>query len=76
MPATDYDMDKVEQQYAVNVFGPIRLVREFGREIIAAKGTIVNIGSIAGVQPWPYSGVFSAELYIYQAQSSDAENFL
>ncbi|KAI9046250.1 uncharacterized protein KD926_004088 [Aspergillus affinis] len=56
MPAVDTDVSQVEKMFAVNVLGPMRMVRVFHKSIVAAKGTIVNIGSIGGIVPYIYGG--------------------
>ena len=59
MPATDTEIREVEKMFAVNVFGPMRMVRYFHRLLVATKGTIVNIGSIGGIVPYIYGGTAS-----------------
>ena len=56
MTAVDTDVKEVEKMFAVNVFGPMRMVCHSNRIIVAAKGTIVNIGSIGGIVPYVYGG--------------------
>lgn len=56
MPAVDTNVSQVEKMFAVNVLGPMRMVHIFHKTIVAAKGTIVNIGSIGGVVPYIYGG--------------------
>jgi 1-acylglycerone phosphate reductase len=56
MTAIDTDIKEVEKMFAVNVFGPMRMVRFFHRMIVAARGKIVNIGSIGGIVPYVYGG--------------------
>lgn len=57
MPAVDTDFSEVEKIFSVNVFGPMRMVRVFHRLIVETKGTIVNIGSVAGIVPYIYAGI-------------------
>jgi 1-acylglycerone phosphate reductase len=54
MPATDTEIHEVEKMFRVNVFGPMRMIRYFHRLLVAAQGTVVNIGSIAGIMPYAY----------------------
>lgn len=54
MPAVDSNIQQIERLLAVNVLGPMRMVHHFHRMLVSAKGTIVNIGSIAGVTPYCY----------------------
>ena len=46
--------------YDVNVFGVIAVTQGFAPLLIASKGTIVNIGSIAGYCPVPWQGFYNA----------------
>lgn len=57
MTAVDTQVREVEKMFAVNVFGPMRMVHFFHKMLVAAKGTIVNIGSIGGVVPYVYGGM-------------------
>jgi 1-acylglycerone phosphate reductase len=59
VPALDLDMDEVERTFSTNVFGVMRMCQAFAPLVIAAKGTIVQIGSLAGIM-WVY-----IELFIY-----------
>ena len=56
MTAVDTEIKEVEKMFAVNVFGPMRMVRFFHPMLVAAKGTVVNIGSISGIVPYVYGG--------------------
>lgn len=49
VPALDVEMDEVQQTFEVNVFSVMRMCKEFAPLLIEAKGTIVQIGSLAGV---------------------------
>ncbi|KAI4289982.1 MAG: hypothetical protein L6R35_000744 [Caloplaca aegaea] len=60
MTAVDTDTQQAEKMFGVNVFGPMRMVRIFHRMIIAAKGRIVNIGSIGGMTPYVYGAAYNA----------------
>ena len=54
MTATDTDIKEVEKMFAVNVFGPMRMVHMFHKLLIKAQGKIVNIGSVGGIVPYVY----------------------
>lgn len=54
MTATDTQINEVEKMFAVNVFGPMRMVNIFHLLLIKAKGTVVNIGSVGGIVPYVY----------------------
>ncbi|CAI7574696.1 unnamed protein product [Penicillium discolor] len=60
MPATDTEVREVEKMFAVNVFGPMRMVHYFHRLLVKSQGTIVNIGSIGGIVPYIYGASYNA----------------
>ncbi|KAL9091251.1 MAG: hypothetical protein Q9159_001546 [Coniocarpon cinnabarinum] len=60
MPAADSDVKQVEKMFAVNVFGPMRMVHHLHKYIVRARGTIVNTGSIGGVCPFVYGAAYNA----------------
>ncbi|KAI8635405.1 short chain dehydrogenase [Xylariaceae sp. FL1651] len=60
MPATDTDVKEVEKMFAVNVFGPMRMVHHFHPLLIQAQGTVVNIGSVGGIVPYVYGSSYNA----------------
>jgi hypothetical protein len=60
MTAIDTDVAAVQRMFDINVFGPMRMVRTFHPMIIAAQGTIVNIGSIGGIIPFIYGCGYSS----------------
>ena len=49
VPALDVDFDEVRETFEVNLFAVMRICQEFAPLLIRSKGTIVQIGSIAGV---------------------------
>ncbi|MCJ1468414.1 hypothetical protein MMC07_007042 [Pseudocyphellaria aurata] len=60
MTAIDTDIAAVQRMFDINLFGPMRMVRSFHPMIIAAKGAIVNIGSIGGIIPFLYGSSYNA----------------
>ncbi|CAG8910255.1 unnamed protein product [Penicillium egyptiacum] len=60
MPATDTDVHEVEKMFAVNVFGPMRMVHFFHALLVESKGVVVNIGSIGGIVPYIYGASYNA----------------
>lgn len=61
--ATDLEIDTVvKDMFEINVFGVMRMVQEFVGLLIAADGggTIVNVGSIAGVMPYVFGSAYGA----------------
>ncbi|CUS10661.1 unnamed protein product [Tuber aestivum] len=60
-PATDLLIETVvKSMFEVNVFGVMRMVQEFSGLLIAAEGTIVNIGSVAAVIPYTFGSAYNA----------------
>lgn len=60
LPATDVTDEAFEACFLVNVFGPVRLTREFAPLLINAKGTVGFTGSVSGLVPFPFSSIYSA----------------
>jgi len=60
MPAVDSDLNTVEKMFAINVFGPIRMVKFFHCMLVAARGIIINIGSVGGIVPYIYGATYNA----------------
>ncbi|KAL3459591.1 short chain dehydrogenase [Aspergillus heterothallicus] len=60
MTAIDSDVKEVEKMFAVNVFGPIRMVHILHPLLIRARGSIVNIGSVGGIVPYVYGSSYNA----------------
>ena len=58
MTAADTEVHEVEKMFAVNVFGPMRMVHYFHKMIVQARGVIINIGSVGGIVPYIYGGRF------------------
>jgi 1-acylglycerone phosphate reductase len=56
MPLLDIDIDLAKNIHDVNVWGVVRTTQAFSSLVIAAQGTIVIIGSIAGVMPYVFGG--------------------
>jgi 1-acylglycerone phosphate reductase len=46
--------------FNVNVFAVVTLTQAFAPLLISSKGTIINIGSIAGLSPVPWKGYYNA----------------
>jgi len=62
MPLLDVEIEKAKKQYDVNVWGLLAVTQAFFPLLRAAKGTVVNQASIAGLQSYnrPYMGVYSS----------------
>src|SRR5690242_15645780 len=56
----DTDLNTARKMFNVNVFGPLELIQACAPMLVAAKGQIVNIGSIAGILQIPDQGMYNA----------------
>lgn len=52
IPATDISMPEVRQTFETNVFGVMAMVQAFAPRLIAARGLIVNVASLAALTPY------------------------
>ena len=60
VPILDLEYSKASNLFDVNVFAPVSVVKALLPLLIAAKGTIVNIGSYVDTLPAPWQGVYNA----------------
>jgi short-subunit dehydrogenase len=56
----DSDVAEAKKMFDLNVFALINVTKAFSPLLIASKGTIINIGSIAGKAPVPWQGYYNA----------------
>ncbi|KAF1989505.1 short chain dehydrogenase/reductase [Aulographum hederae CBS 113979] len=70
VPALEIDFDEVQATFEVNVFAVMRICQAFAPLLIAAKGTIVQIGSLAGVMPYVFGSVYNASKAALHAYSN------
>ena len=56
MPTLDFDVERAKAMYDINVWGTIRVTQAFSAMVIAAKGNIINICSIATSVHTPWMG--------------------
>jgi NAD(P)-dependent dehydrogenase (short-subunit alcohol dehydrogenase family) len=56
MGAIETDLEDWQHVFQVNFFAPIMLARGLIEELKAAKGSVVNVTSIAGVRVHPFAG--------------------
>lgn len=67
-PAIEIDISEAKEMFGSNIIGVMDLTQTFFPQILVAKGTIVNVGSVAGHMPLPFNAVYSATkaaLYAY-----------
>ncbi|USP72843.1 hypothetical protein yc1106_00117 [Curvularia clavata] len=60
VPVLDLKIEDMRRVFEINVFSCIRLVQKLSPLLIAAKGKIANIGSVAGVVPYVFGGCYNA----------------
>ncbi|KAJ8098127.1 NAD(P)-binding protein [Lipomyces tetrasporus] len=60
MPVLDTDLNIAKKMFNVNLFGVIRVTKAFSPLLTAAKGKIVNLGSIVGAFPASFMGTYNA----------------
>ena len=60
VPALDIDFAEVQSVFESNVFAVMRLCQAFAPLLIQAKGTIINIGSVAARIPYVFGSVYNA----------------
>lgn len=64
----EMDVDMCKQVFDANVFAVMEMNKQFSKMLIQAKGTILSIGSIAGMMPNPFGTVYhtsKAALHMY-----------
>lgn len=60
MPVVDGEPDAIRQMFEVNVIGLVATTKAFTPLLLASKGVVVNIGSMLGIAPFPYQGLYNA----------------
>ncbi|KAF2107813.1 NADPH-dependent 1-acyldihydroxyacetone phosphate reductase [Lophiotrema nucula] len=60
MPALDVDIEEARAVFETNYWGVLRVVQAFAPLVIAAKGSILNVGSGAGDLPLPFQSMYNA----------------
>ncbi|MGM0590916.1 MAG: SDR family oxidoreductase [Halobacteriota archaeon] len=69
-PIEDVSTERVHRQFAVNVYGPHRLIRAVLPHMRRADGgTIVNVSSVVGRLSVPGGGVYSGSKFALEAMS-------
>lgn len=70
VPAIEVSDEDIQSTFETNIFSVIAIIRELSPLIIAAKGKIVNIGSITAVTPYVFGAVYNATKGALQAYSN------
>lgn len=60
VPALDIEIDEARATFETNLFSIMRMCQTFAPLLIESKGTIVQIGSIAGVIPYVFGSAYNA----------------
>lgn len=60
VPAIEAEYAEIEAVYATNLFAVIRLCQTFMPLLRRSRGTIVQIGSVAGIVPYAFGSVYNA----------------
>jgi 1-acylglycerone phosphate reductase len=59
-PAVELDIDICRQLMETNLFAVMAMNKAFVKMLIAAKGTILSTGSVAGIIPTPWGSIYHA----------------
>ncbi|KAL1608425.1 hypothetical protein SLS60_003367 [Paraconiothyrium brasiliense] len=60
MPALDLDIEKARDVFEANYWGSLRMIQAFKGMLVKAEGTIVNVGSGAGIFYMPFQSQYNA----------------
>lgn len=60
VPGLEIELDDLRLTFEVNVFAVMRMCQAFAPLLIAAKGRIVQIGSVAAVVPYVFGSAYNA----------------
>ncbi|MCJ1474650.1 hypothetical protein MMC13_003310 [Lambiella insularis] len=60
IPSLDADLDTAKRMFDVNVWGALAMTQAFAPLLIASRGTVVNVGSVAGEIYPVWEGVYAA----------------
>lgn len=70
MPALDFEMAELQELFAANVFSVMQMCQAFTPLLIAAQGTIVQTGSLAGIMPYVWGSAYNASKAALHAYSN------
>lgn len=69
VPALDVEFPEVQVTFETNVFSVMRMCQAFAPLLIQAKGTIVQIGSVAAEIPYVFGSAYNASKAALHAYS-------
>lgn len=76
IPVLDTDIENAKGVFEVNFWGMLAVTQAFAPLVIAAKGCIVNIGSVSGTMHSPYLGMFHSFASSDSTKSRDIKSVL
>ena len=62
-------LEEIRAEFEVNLFGHIAMIQAFLPQLRAARGRIVNIGSISGFVGFPFFGAYAASKFALEGLS-------
>lgn len=68
-PLMELPMERLTQQYNVNVFGTHRITKALFPLLLKSSGRIVNLSSLAGYIATPFSGPYASSKYAIEGWS-------
>lgn len=68
-PVESLPMEKWRRQFEINFFGTVALTRAVMPDLLRARGRVVNISSIGGLQPQPLIPAYTASKFAIEAMS-------
>ena len=68
-PALDINLDDARQTFETNLFSIMAITQSFVPLLIATKGLIINIGSVAAIAPYVFGSVYNASKAALHAYS-------
>lgn len=60
VPALDAELSEIRETFETNLFAVMSMCQTFAQLLIEARGTIVQLGSLAGVMPYTFGSVYNA----------------
>ncbi|KAL9580904.1 MAG: hypothetical protein Q9212_004208 [Teloschistes hypoglaucus] len=69
VPALDISLAEIQTTFSTNVFAVMNICATFSPLLIRSRGTIVQIGSIAGMIPYVFGSVYNASKAALHAYS-------
>lgn len=70
VPALDFDTAELQEVFQANVFSVMQMCKAFTPLLIAAQGTIVQTGSLAGIMPYAFGACYCASKAALHAYSN------